>query len=146
MEIASKIKIRNYLKTDCSFVHKLARTNMEYYIEKHWGNWDEIKFKANLKKENLKIVKFNEKIIGYYNIEAHRNILYLHDIQIIKSFQGKGLGKYLMKSIENYTKKKGLKKIKFKVFNENPAKLFYKKLGYKIIGKNNILATMEKVF
>ena len=59
-----------------------------------------------------------------------------------KEFRGKGIGYNLMKQFEN----KNIKTICLKVWDNNPAVQFYKKLGYKIVEEKDHKYLMEKSF
>ena len=65
-------------------------------------------------------------------------------MQLDKEFQGKGYGKEILQHIEIETKKRGLPKIKLSVFNDNPAKKIYKKVGYELVDKNSESLSYEK--
>jgi ribosomal protein S18 acetylase RimI-like enzyme len=69
---------------------------------------------------------------------------YIDNIQISKLMRKKGLGNYLMKLIEKETKKNNLKKIRLKVFKDNPATKFYTKLGYKKFSNKKTSIILEK--
>jgi hypothetical protein len=56
-----EIKLRSCLGNDYKFIHGLAKQNMEPYVEKYWGKWNEKKFKSDFKKENIKIIKLCNK-------------------------------------------------------------------------------------
>ena len=67
-------------------------------------------------------------------------------IQISDKTQNKGLGTFLFNLIERKTKNKNLDKIRLKVFKDNPAKNFYKKLGYKKLKEKDNSLILEKGF
>jgi ribosomal protein S18 acetylase RimI-like enzyme len=58
--------------------------------------------------------------------------------------QGKGLGTYLIDLVEKETKKHKLRKIRLKVFKDNPAKKLYLRLGYKLIKSEKSDIILEK--
>jgi len=81
--------------------------------------------------------------IGFYQILEDPEIedaLYIRMIFLSPSYQGKGIGNFLMESFE----KLGYKKLRLLVWDNNPSLNFYKKLGYKVVAKNNHKYTMEK--
>lgn len=139
------IRIRNCATANYRFVHRLSKRNMEEYVKKYWGKWDSRKFKANFKKENIKIINYNKRKIGFFEVTRKGLITYLNNIQIIDFFQGKGIGKNMIALIETGEKKAGIKKVQLQVFKKNPAKLFYRKLGYNIVKSSAHSVIMEKV-
>jgi putative acetyltransferase len=74
----------------------------------------------------------NEKVIGFcdHNFKCELDGLYIH-----KDFQGKGIGKKLLKKAEDSMKKIGCKIIK--IISTITAKTFYQKNGYKVIKKSS---------
>ena len=142
--ILENLKVKDCEDKDYDLVRSITKENMGKYIEKFWGGWDDKKFQANFKKQNIKIIEYMDKQIGFYDIEIINGYLYVHNLQIISSYQGKGIGKYMMRLMENEAKNHGIKKIEFGVFKENPAKEFYLRLGYIIKNDNGSTVKMEK--
>lgn len=130
---AEKINLKNCRAIDLKFVYDLMKLNMEEYVRECWGEWNQERFKASLKKENIEIINYGKKRIGFFDITRENSKSYLHNIQIDPSFQGRGAGTEIMDLIEKGQKLAGAKKIEAKVFKKNPARLFYHKLGYKTI-------------
>lgn len=61
-----------------------------------------------------------------------------------KTYQGKGIAKYLMNYFEDLAKKNNYSEIELLVWDNNPAKDFYKKLGYKTESKKEHKYLMVK--
>ena len=140
----SSINIRGCHKNDYEFIHNLSKENMENYVKKSWGGWDKKFFISEIKKNNIKIIEYNGELIGFLDSEIVDNLAYLHNLQIKKSFQGKKIGHYVLLSAEQDIKNNGIKKIHLQVFKGNPAKIFYEKFGYVVIGDNKNSLIMEK--
>lgn len=138
------ITVRRGQDDDLRFVCELSRRNMEKYTSKIWGGWDNQRFKASLDKNRLTIIRHNGRRIGFFDIEIRGRVAYLHNIQLSKIAQGKGLGKKLMLMMKEKAKKAGVKNMEAKVFSENPAKEFYKKIGYTIIKEDNKMSLIRK--
>lgn len=138
------IKIKSCRAVDYRFVYDLSKRNMAEYIKKYWGKWDAQRFKANLKKNNIKIIYCNKRKIGFFDISRDGSTAYLHNIQIIASFHGQGIGAKMMNLMEKGEKTTGVKKIRTQVFKKNPARLFYRKLGYKTVKLNLHSIIIEK--
>ena len=67
-----------------------------------------------------------------YN-ETETQIWKLNKIYILKTHQGKGNGKFIIKYIVDEIKAKHAKALQLQVNRQNKAKDFYEKLGFKII-------------
>jgi len=60
-----------------------------------------------------------------------------------KEVTGRGIGTKLMKDIHNIVKQRR-KKIQLSVFEDNPIRNLYHRLGYKEIGRDDKKIVMEK--
>jgi len=143
-QLTAPIKIRSSHQSDLRFVCALSRRNMEKYTKEIWGDWDGPRFKTSLNLKRLKLIIKNGRRAGFFDVENKGKESYLHNIQLSRPLQGKGLGKMLMSKIEATEKKAGTKKIVASVFKNNPAKEFYKKIGYKIIKQEKGVLTIVK--
>jgi len=139
-----KLKIRNCDKNDYTFVYRLTKRNMESYVRKFWGGWDAKLFRNNFKIQNIRIIECKRKKIGFYDIERKDKYLYVHNVQITKSLQGKGIGNYIMLLVERKAAEQDLKNIRLSVFNSSPAKKFYLSLGYRISDDKEHSSLMTK--
>ncbi|MGE0793405.1 MAG: GNAT family N-acetyltransferase [Candidatus Woesearchaeota archaeon] len=137
-------EIRSCQDEDYQFVYDLLKENMLDSFIKHWGSWNENSFKSDFNKDYIKIITKDGKRIAYYDLVFRKDFAYLHNIQIISSMQGKGIGTYLMNLIEEETKKHNLNKIRLKVFKDNLAMKLYLKTGYKTTKEDESSAIMEK--
>lgn len=75
-----------------------------------------------------------EKMIGFMNIQcfysiwSHGKVFFLDDFFIEESFRGRGYGEKALKSLQEYAKKGGIKRIQLMAENTNPKAIeFYKK-------------------
>lgn len=140
-----ELRIRNCDKSDYSFVYRLTKRNMEDYVRKFWGEWNTKLFRSNFKIENIRIIKYKKKKIGFYDVERKGEYLYIHNLQITRSLQGKGIGKFLMSLIERKAHDQGLSEINLSVFNNSPAKNFYLSLGYQVLNDKKHSSIMTKI-
>ena len=75
-----------------------------------------------------------EKMIGFMNIQcfysiwSHGKVFFLDDFFIEENFRRKGYGEKALKSLQEYAKKGGIKRIQLMAENTNPKAIeFYKK-------------------
>jgi GNAT superfamily N-acetyltransferase len=80
-------------------------------------------------------IKINGKLIAGVNaiITAYK-ILYVSTMFVDEEYRGNGLGKKLMKTLENESIRLGVNMIRLDTFNWQGYE-FYEKLGYELIGK-----------
>ena len=95
------------------------------------------------KKAEHFIVYLKNKPIGCARIRKINNYAKLERIAILKEFRGKGFGRDLTNFLINYCKKIGLNEIHLhsQIYVSN----FYKKLGFKSIGKKFLEADIEHI-
>jgi len=76
-----------------------------------------------------------EEIIGVIIVKFEQywegKVLLIEDLAVDRKFQNKGIGKELMKFVEDYAKKKNARFIFFKTHEKSKSINFYKRLGYK---------------
>jgi len=80
--------------------------------------------------ERYRMVTLDDEIIGFFAVGWRADYLYLHTIQLISPFRGKGYGTALLHYLENCARPKGLKFLRLSVFEGNPAQRLYQRLGY----------------
>lgn len=119
------------------------------YESEHQGNKEHGISKSHMKKEILERFKKKQEvffgykkdneIIGYVTLKPffpgykHCEVYWL---TVEKKFQGQGIGRKLMKFIEQYAKKKGFRKIcLYTGKNMTKTQEFYKKIGYKFVNE-----------
>ena len=139
MIVKSKFNINNFeiiCRTcrinDRNFILNLFQKTIFKYISKYYDPnikmFDE-RFYSDYKEK--KILLRGSRRIGMFQLSEQNNRLAITGLFLSESYQGKGIAKYLMKYFEEVAKTKGYLEIELLVWDNNPAKNFYKKLGYK---------------
>ena len=80
--------------------------------------------------------------IGYIEPLSDFNVLFIKEVLVHPSMQGKGIGKKLMDSAEKYALEKKCKTISLHTGRNTNAYFFYGKIGYKLTDE---LVCMEKI-
>tara|TARA_Y100000310_G_C20666335_1_gene807691 strand:+ start:1455 stop:1901 length:447 start_codon:yes stop_codon:yes gene_type:complete len=132
VETSSDYKFRKYKKIDEK-------------VRKWWFK----EIKNNLKKGwKYFILIEKNKYLAYTAIELKTRVGDIGYLAVIKKYQGKGLGKKLMKHLEKYARKNNIKMLKLEVDNKNiSAIVLYSKLNYIVhkIKRNHKLVMEKKV-
>jgi putative acetyltransferase len=136
-----KMKIRKATKKDARKICNIKKETfrrinskdypkkvVEEYIKKQFPN----KIVRNMKKGDYFVLVDKDKLLGSVQL-YDKNVI--GSLYIKYSEVGKGYGTKLMNFIENYAKKKGIKKLV--LYPTITAKSFYKKLGYKESAKKH---------
>jgi diamine N-acetyltransferase len=85
------------------------------------------------------IAAIDLKEIGFAGYSAiEKNIVKLHKLYVLPNLHGRGVGKALLQVVTDETKKAGARQLQLNVNRNNKAKLFYEKLGFIIIGEEDI--------
>ncbi len=137
------IKTKKCKLSDYDFVINLVRNTIFPLVSEYY-EVDENIYKERFKTdfEERKILEIDKKPIGFYQIKQNSNELEIKGLFLIDEYRNKGIGKYLM---EEFEKINGIKSLVLKVWDNNKAVEFYKKLGYKTIEEKDHKFLMKKI-
>jgi ribosomal protein S18 acetylase RimI-like enzyme len=137
-----EFKTRKCELKDYDFTIQLIRESLFPFVSLYFKP-DEETYKKRFEEDYQErtILTANEKSIGFYQIKQDGQNLEIKGLFLIKDFRGKGIGYRLMKEFEN----NNVKTISLKVWENNPAVEFYKKLGYEIVKEKDHKYLMRKI-
>lgn len=141
-----KIKIRKAKISDLKRIADIFR--VEYSKSPYNGKWNKSNsldaIKDHFKKYEIYVLELDKVILGFIIIEKFTSFgekaCFINELVIDSKYQSKGLGKKFILFLEDYCKKREIKKIKLSTNRKAGAFKFYKKLGY----KETPSVTMEK--
>ena len=87
--------------------------------------------------EDSLIILVNKKAVGLLMLAVLQHSLHIRQFQLMPKFQGLGIGKKVLGMV----KKKAVKlkrPITLNVLLKNPAQTLYRRLGFKVIGENEL--------
>lgn len=87
------------------------------------------------------LVKEDETVLGFASYEhlyKETNTTRIHKIYLLPETQGRGLGKLLIQEIEKIALENHADKLSLNVNRFNKAKDFYTKIGFEIVGEEDI--------
>ncbi|PIR78300.1 MAG: hypothetical protein COU28_02370 [Candidatus Magasanikbacteria bacterium CG10_big_fil_rev_8_21_14_0_10_36_16] len=140
-----EINTRNCQLTDKKFILDLYQKTLFKYVAKYYKPSIEMfseRFYSDYKER--KILLRGKRRIGLFQLSKKENKLLITGLFLSPSYQKKGIGKFLMNYFEDNAKKNKLETIELSVWDNNPAKDFYKKCGYKIESKKKHKYLMTK--
>lgn len=140
-----EFKIRNCNDEDYVFAYNLSKRNMSKLFARHWGGWNPSIFRKGFDLNDIRVVEYKEKRVAYYDLKFEEDFAFLNNIQVSGLMKNKGLGSALMAEIEKEVKRRGFNRIKLEVLEDNRAKSFYFRLGYKQIRKKDSSLFLEKM-
>lgn len=132
MDLAKEIWPKTYAQI-------LSQDQIDYMMDLMYS---EARLKNDLKAGIIfYFIVHHQKNIGFTAIELkYKNTeqLYIHKIYLHPKAQGLGLGKACINLISEIAQNNGLKHISLNVNRFNQAKLFYQKVGFEVIGEEDI--------
>lgn len=116
------------------FIYQTKKTVYKKYVEQYWGKWDDegqrkmfLNF-INAIKNDLWLIRHDDKMIGFYNGETIDDNNYeIGNICIIPNYQGCGIGTKILKEMIKIHENQNLH---LQYFKSNPVGELYKKLGF----------------
>ena len=132
-------------ETDKSFLLELRKLTMVEHFEKAglYLSDEEHAFRLNDLFECSYLIVDSGEQAGTLKYRELSDVIEVIQIQVHPKNQGKGLGKTVMEKVIGWSKQKH-KKIALTVLKDNPAKLFYQRLGFKITGEDEYEFHMER--
>jgi ribosomal protein S18 acetylase RimI-like enzyme len=136
---------REMTRKDLPRILAISRDNMAQIIYSSWGVEfrDEDLLHVLLEPSAFtEVLEHDGKIIAYYSVDTRNDNLFINSIQVMKIYQGQGLGREMMRRIEDLAKVRGLRAIELWVQITNRAAMeFYRHLGYRMVSRqgNNYL-------
>ncbi|MFJ7951946.1 GNAT family N-acetyltransferase [Lysinibacillus sp. NPDC096418] len=91
---------------------------------------------------NHYIVLYENEYVGRCIIEDLLGHFRLVDLSIFSSFQGKGIGTFIIELLQQRACKYG-KPVTLQVFHENSARLLYERLGFRVVEANGLYVRIQ---
>ncbi len=117
---------------------ELYRSVMGGYIEQIWGwdsQWQKNDFSEHFDPERVTVVLCEEQAVGYVQVENHSGEHYIRMLLLAPEHRKKGLGANLLKRVIAAASEQN-RGVKLQVFKINaPAKRFYERHGFKVVGE-----------
>lgn len=123
-------------------LYNLVRKNMKGMYEGSGMGWNRVDKIEEMEDEDLQyhVARDSENsILGFisfmHTVEDDQKVVYLYELQVVKGFQGKGVGKGLMEVVlaESQRSKRSIMLTVF-LMNER-AVGFYRKYGFQRVGR-----------
>ena len=135
------MEFRKCKYSDADYILKLKELCIKWYIEIIYGWNIEVQREKNIHelqkhKDDMRILIKDGKDIGVTTFYEENNQYVVGLIMIHPEYQGEGLGSKIIKEYIDLAKKSN-KKIKIKVYKENPAKRLYERLGFEIYNEDD---------
>ena len=115
-------------------------------IEQIWG-WDEAwqrdDFDRRFQQCRVSVIEADDRAAGGLWLESHPDSLYIHDLQLLPEFQGRGIGTAVLQNVITEATSRG-NAVTLSVFTINSrARQLYERLGFYVTGANGPFIRMR---
>jgi GNAT superfamily N-acetyltransferase len=125
-----KLSLRPAEEKDLAFCESLNRSNMGDYLADRGIAWDPARFLRSWAEfENL-VIQLEDQDIGLLRLTPEREGLGLRDLQILRAHQNRGIGSWALRRAQSIAASRGFQRLQLRVYEENPAKRLYSRLGF----------------
>jgi ribosomal protein S18 acetylase RimI-like enzyme len=129
--------LRPATRKDFRFLWKLHRVTMRPVVApvRGWWTWQEKRrFRAKFDLEGRRVVQVDGVDVGVLHTCWEEDVLYLRNVQVMPSHQGRGLGRSLVRLAQHEAADKGMG-VRLQVLQNNEdAVRLYQSLGFEITG------------
>ncbi len=140
---------REMTRKDLPQILSISRDNMTEIIFSSWGVEfrDEDLLHVILEPSAFtEVLEMDGKIIAYYSVDTRNDGLFINSIQVMRAFQGQGLGREMMRRVEDLAKARKLRAIELWVQTTNRSAMeFYRHMGYRMISRQGNNYLMRRV-
>lgn len=115
-----------------TFTQELTRENMLPYYQQRNILWNQKRFDENWPRYQNFEVHLDDRPIGIVRLSFAQNICYLRELQLLRQYQGSGIGSKLLDWLLERCRKENLIAIRLSVYTNNPARRLYARKGFEV--------------
>ena len=125
-----RLALRPAAIDELEFCEALTRSNLSAYLAARGTPWDPGLYRASWSEfENLMILA-DDRVAGVLRLRADGGALEIRDLQVEPACQGQGIGGWAIRQAQSLAADRGFGQVRLRVFEENPAKALYTRLGF----------------
>lgn len=125
---------------DSEFIFASYKISLRRYVEWAWG-WDEdfqlSGFWKHHPLEEFRVITVGSTRAGAIHVQEQESLNFVRMIFLLPEFQGAGIGSELLRA-EVARARELARQLDLKVIKINPAKRLYERLGFTVIGEDNV--------
>ncbi|HUE87337.1 MAG TPA: GNAT family N-acetyltransferase [Vicinamibacterales bacterium] len=125
--------LRPALDSDREFLYALHCRTMREVIEQTWGwddSWQRMDFDRRFDEYLVSIIECDERAAGGLLLEVKPDSIYIHELQVMPEYQGRGVGTAVVQQVINDAASRGIA-VTLSVVPANPrARQLYERLGF----------------
>lgn len=132
---------------DATFACNLVETTMNPYWARRQMRFSRAMFMQQWFKFDARVLDSDEVPAGIIAWNIDDNWAHLRELHLIQGMRGQGRGREVLEAWLALCRSKGARKVRLKVFAENPARNLYERVGFKVSREDSHitgLLTMER--
>ena len=141
----SAVTTRPATQADYQFLYTLHKLALGPYVEATWG-WDEESqrklFRDAWEPTANQVVLLSGEPIGCLRVEEHDDHVFVGYIALISGHQRHGIGASLIRQVQVSAATRGVP-VRLNVLKVNPACALYERLGFAVVGEDDVRWFME---
>ena len=127
-----RLSLRPADDQELTFCESLNRRNMSGYLAARGIPWDPGRYLVSWAEfENLMILA-ESQVVGLLRLAPEQGALGLRDLQIVPEHQRHGIGSWAVQQAQSIAASRGYERLQLRVYEENPAKALYTRMGFKV--------------
>lgn len=129
---------------DVDSAEQLVFDNMRPYLRDANIAWQPERFRRGFATaDNYRLVAA-EQTIGLLSLTYAADHAYVRELQLIAAYRRRGIGSWLIREVERFTRQRGLRRIRLRVLSTSPARAFYIRQGFDVALREGATLGMEK--
>jgi len=132
MHAAMGLSLRTALQADFPFCERLHRLSMASYLSARGICWDPHRYLASWAQfENL-VISVDGQSVGLLRLCVVDGALEIRDLQLVPSHRNRGIGAWAVARANSEAVTRGIGELRLRVYEENPARRLYGRLGFQV--------------
>lgn len=145
---SEEVTLRPATKADAPLFYSVIDRTMREFIVAIWGAWDEERVQRESEEHsvspNAQVIQVGNVPVGVLLVEREPTYIQVQQIYLLPDHQRKGIGSSLITGIIAEATHGNLP-VRLRVLTVNPAKEFYKKLGFVVTETSHEFYFMERL-
>lgn len=129
---------------DGEFIRSQSRANFFDIISCTLGWDEEVHMREPDDPLTYRMVYAAGRRVGFLRLREDPDCLYLSTVQLLPAFRGQGIGTLLLGYVESVARSSDAPCVRLHVFETNPARSLYERLGYALARRTEFGQVLEK--
>jgi ribosomal protein S18 acetylase RimI-like enzyme len=130
-----EFSLRPASEQDREFLYALHSRTMREVIERTWGwdeTWQQRDFDRRFREHQVSIIESEDRAVGGVMFESKPDSIYIHELQVLSEYQGRGIGTRVVGSVIERAAACGLHVTLSVVPANTRARNLYERLGFEV--------------